>query len=546
MTLVSASTLLQQHLLAQGAPRAAARLARAPAPPVSPPLFSLDAPIHLCDTPSSADALAQMLRRTLASANDTTLAFDAEWRPDGRGRCKSHPPSLLQLSTADGVWLVDLEAAAVVEHPERPLVLFAEVLRSESVRKLGFAVQGDLDRLQLRCSPRAGFAPGFALTARRVVDLREACNRTLPGVEPPCAGGLAAQLSRWAGVTLDKAPPRVERELAASPAAHTDAAADTDAAVDDTEAAELEATQAEGLERVRVAVAAAAAALAGAVPGRVPPVPLRAGVRVLCHPSLGECAELWGSSGDPLHILRVQSPRVALPHLAAAAARGLAPGEPAFAWLPPPGLGLVVDSSLSVLARKLRMVGVDTRVAGEVIKGQQPAGGEGQGSPALSPAAAAEAAAANGGGAEAHMRSAALEGRLIVMNAGAKRAAGALPGAAYRLLATDASAQFAELLAVLELSGLVDAGGSRCGICNGDEWQTLRPDEVEAGQVPHAVLRVQPVFYRCGACMQMFWPGDKYESTMDGLRAEGRDVPPRRPPPTSKDGYAALDNANEI
>lgn len=220
-----------------------------------------------------------------------------------------------------------------------------------------------------------------------------------------------------------------------------------------------------------------------------------------------------------------------------------------------PELGLVVDSSLSVLARKLRMVGVDTRVAGEVIKGQQPAGGEGQGSPALSPAAAAEAAAANGGGAEAvrgggrsaarrnvgllrvgivpslfdeHMRSAALEGRLIVMNAGAKRAAGALPGAAYRLLATDASAQFAELLAVLELSGLVDAGGSRCGICNGDEWQTLRPDEVEAGQVPHAVLRVQPVFYRCGACMQMFWPGDKYESTMDGLRAEGRDVPPRR------------------
>ena len=209
MTLVSASTLLQQHLLAQGAPRAAARLARAPtpAPPVSPPLCSLDAPIHLCDTPASADALAQMLRRTLASANDTTLAFDAEWRPDGRGRCKSRPPSLLQLSTADGVWLVDLEAAAVVEHPERPLVLFAEVLRSESVRKLGFAVQGDLDRLQLRCSPRAGFAPGFALTARRVVDLREACNRTLPGAEPPCAGGLAAQLSRWAGVTLDKAPP---------------------------------------------------------------------------------------------------------------------------------------------------------------------------------------------------------------------------------------------------------------------------------------------------------------------------------------------------
>ena len=98
-----------------------------------------------------------------------------------------------------------------------------------------------------------------------------------------------------------------------------------------------------------------------------------------------------------------------------------------------------------------------------------------------------------------------------------------LPGAAYRLQAHDAAGQFAELLAVLKLSDIVDAGGSRCGICNGDDWYTLRPEQVEPGQVPPAVLRKQNVFYRCGKCQQIFWPGDKYENTMEGLRAEGKE-----------------------
>ena len=222
----------------------------------------------------------------------------------------------------------------------------------------------------------------------------------------------------------------------------------------------------------------------------------------------------------------------------------------------PAGLGLIVDQSLSVLARKLRMVGIDTRVAGEVVKTSLQPG------MMISPAVAAAEAAAAGEAAKAagdeaslgrapqqrqpvgllrvgidaskvteHLVRGALEGRLIITSA--KRAEG-LPGAAYRLLATDAGGQFAEVLAVLGVSDAVEAGGSRCGICNGDEWHTLRPRDVEAGQVPAAVLASQQVFYRCGVCQQIFWPGDKYESTMEGLRAEGRDQgrdePPAQPP----------------
>ena len=52
---------------------------------------------------------------------------------------------------------------------------------------------------------------------------------------------------------------------------------------------------------------------------------------------------------------------------------------------------------------------------------------------------------------EGHLKQAALEGRLIVTVA--KRAATAFPGAAYRLLASDAGAQFAELLAVIASDG---------------------------------------------------------------------------------------------
>ena len=211
---------------------------------------------------------------------------------------------------------------------------------------------------------------------------------------------------------------------------------------------------------------------------------------------------------------------------------GVVRGGRALASLPE-HVHLLVDSSLSVLARKLRMIGVDTAVAGEVLRSQQPgmmlsppcmqvpttalppsspdmmlsppAGGS-EALPSSSPGMTLSPPAGGGGAldpgdirgarrlvgllrvgidpkaVEGHMRCAAIDGRLLVTVA--KRAATSFPGAVYRLLATEPGAQFAELLAVLGLQEAVDAGGSRCGICNGDEWLTLRPDQVEAGQVP--------------------------------------------------------------
>lgn len=202
------------------------------------------------------------------------------------------------------------------------------------------------------------------------------------------------------------------------------------------------------------------------------------------------------------------------------------------AWRPPPEVRLIVDPTLSVLARKLRMVGVDCTVAGEVLRARQPppspspsaqlppqplprphepsdeAGGDeaasGRGRRTL---AGLNRVTIDGSAVDAHRRLAALEGRLLIT--AARRSKHPAPGATYRLLATDdATAQLAEVLTLLHLQEAVrHKNASRCGICNGDEWQTVPPSEVVGtSQVPGAVLRRQRVFYRCGLCAQIFWP----------------------------------------
>ena len=59
-------------------------------------------------------------------------------------------------------------------------------------------------------------------------------------------------------------------------------------------------------------------------------------------------------------------------------------------------------------------------------------------------------------------------------------------------------------------------GESRCGVCNSRAWRTLLPADVE-GRVPAAVSASEDVFYECGFCEQLFWPGAKYTKTMDSL-----------------------------
>ena len=750
VTMASTSPVLLEHLVSQGAPRAAARLRGAEALASTSPSILTVAPsaITLVEDGEGAVRFIEAVRGLPAGS---TIAIDAEWRPDHRGERQlgRHKPSILQLATAGEVWLVDLDCSDVLDRasaagPSKLLSAISDVLASETVRVLGFSIQHDLDKLQLLYSPEHGFSSGYRLTARRVVDLRG---------ESAC--GLSSLLARYAGRKLDKScqtsdwqrrplsaqqvqyaaadaaclhvldealgaaaaatgtDGRVWHEELIATAASSRGASDVSVEADAAAAADTAARYADALRAVRAAAATVSDRLGdsarlvacddatsgdaaldsllcdrlevnalcltspagpllvllpaeerldtrwlalvlnlprrkvklasvdecsdtfGATAGLVPPLPLHASVRVLCHPQLVAHEEigLWASAGHPDYRLLIDSPRRTLPALVemhdTTGTRTLdGTGEatlPFFSFLPDPSLWhgsleealegihamrpdgpvfsspeeeveeaeeddssssdstslpnvrLMVDSSLSVLARKLRMVGIDTVVAGEVIKHQEPGCMISPAVAASEAAAAGEAAKAAGdvnGGAtggrirrqvgllrvgietsliEGQLRRGALEGRLLVTS-GSQKAVSQLPGAAYRLVGADAGAQFAELLAVLGLSDAVDAGGSRCGICNGDDWHTLRPHEVGAGQVPPAVLAKQSIFYRCGACQQMFWPGDKYESTIEQLRAEGRDEltptmpePPRagtaggiwRPPSGTVDGAAA-------
>lgn len=167
-------------------------------------------------------------------------------------------------------------------------------------------------------------------------------------------------------------------------------------------------------------------------------------------------------------------------------------------------LVVTADCSLSKVARMLRLVGVDAAVAGEFVR------------PELSGCRGLARVKVDASLAEPDFRRAAVQGRVLLCSS--RRAAEALPGTAYHLLATDPDNQFAELLEVFGLREAVDAGESRCGICNADSWRHLQPSEVQ-GRVPVGVLRETDEFYQCASCEQIFWPGPKYSNTMDSLRA---------------------------
>jgi len=215
-------------------------------------------------------------------------------------------------------------------------------------------------------------------------------------------------------------------------------------------------------------------------------------------------------------------------------------------WRPPDMSGdkcvrLIMDGGLAALSRKLRMVGIDAQVAlirhthmplfGTVCycyRPHRPLQVAGEGLRAYSDDRVPGLTARQGGGlrrvtisqerAEAQFRRAAAEGRLLLAERkGARKAAEkAAGGAVYQLLATDPDAQFAEVVEVLGLQDALTHGESRCGVCNSRAWRTLLPADVE-GRVPAAVSASEDVFYECGFCEQLFWPGAKYTKTMDSL-----------------------------
>jgi uncharacterized protein with PIN domain len=165
----------------------------------------------------------------------------------------------------------------------------------------------------------------------------------------------------------------------------------------------------------------------------------------------------------------------------------------------------MLDASLVACARRLRMIGVDAAVAGEVLRKE---------ATPRRPLDGCDRVHVIASKVDADLRQAALEGRLVVVASSRKRAPG---GACYVVRGTTPDQQFDELLDVLGERGAVATWGSRCGICNGCDWRTLAPDAVR-GEAPPGVLADASEFYRCGVCGQLFWPGAKYEDTMATLR----------------------------
>ena len=234
----------------------------------------------------------------------------------------------------------------------------------------------------------------------------------------------------------------------------------------------------------------------------------------LADASATDTDEAAGATAAAGSVAAQVSPPTPPPHhpWAGAPSYGVAPS-----LLPPspPAARLALDCSLSVLARKLRMVGVDAAVVGQVLRsGGKPKQRELTNNGLLR-------VQIDSSRVEAHQRRGAIEGRLLVCPprhpSSKRKDEQGLPGASYRLLAANADAQFAELLEVLGIREAVEAGGSRCGICNGAEWRTLCAGELR-GQVPEAVRTEEGEFYQCGVCLQVFWPGAKYDATMDGLK----------------------------
>lgn len=245
---------LVEHLLAQDAPFAAARLLRSiPAAAGASPgndakrleelrlridealreadedlsgkdeeLYAIPPEaIHLVSDGPTALEFSRLLQS--AAELGEPVGVDAEWRPDGSSTGAdsgggAHPPALLQVACwkrqaasaspqTPEVWLIDLILLSKPGVPESAINVLRSSLRSllssAAVPVLGFGFQHDLEKLALLPSWEDCFAE-----ARNVIDLRDACCKASISSQGTGGGGvsfsLVSQLRRWTGRSLDK------------------------------------------------------------------------------------------------------------------------------------------------------------------------------------------------------------------------------------------------------------------------------------------------------------------------------------------------------
>jgi hypothetical protein len=129
------------------------------------------------------------------------VALDSEWKADHVRGAPPNPVALLQLATRGGAWLVDIIALGENAPSELEAFLLS-VFSNPGVLKLGFAVNGDFDRLaKTHPEIRGALANGGpVLDLAALARLREIRVRSLSGICGVCIGrplSKRARMSNW-------------------------------------------------------------------------------------------------------------------------------------------------------------------------------------------------------------------------------------------------------------------------------------------------------------------------------------------------------------
>jgi ribonuclease D len=98
------------------------------------PMRQYEGKIILCQTPEEAEAAAEQLKK------ETLLGFDTETRPAFR-KGESYDPSLLQLATANEVYLIQIQQTGLVQG-------LLDILAARHITKAGVAIDRDIEELQ--------------------------------------------------------------------------------------------------------------------------------------------------------------------------------------------------------------------------------------------------------------------------------------------------------------------------------------------------------------------------------------------------------------
>ncbi len=152
------------------------------------PLIAWEGPIKVLNT------LEEMQQAVDELENETHLGFDTETRPTFK-KGEYYPPALVQLSTADCVYLFRISKTGTLA----PLL---PILESPSVLKTGVAIKDDVKELRvLEEFKPAGFIEIADITVKLGYE-----NRGLRPLAGLLLGGRiskAAQVSNWARSELD-------------------------------------------------------------------------------------------------------------------------------------------------------------------------------------------------------------------------------------------------------------------------------------------------------------------------------------------------------